>query len=133
MMHVHTPIFQSIISFLVLTLQITNISAEAVCRFKEEIIWIFYLNFHPSFAINCLGHANFLLSSVERYENNSYWMLVLGGGIGKGGQLTFAFQPNYLKDMHQYWFCHQKCKHFVIFSGWQNWKIGRFFYLAVNL
>lgn len=76
MMHVHTPIFQNIISFLVLALWIINISAEAVFGLKEEIIWTFYLNFYPSFAINCLGHADFSLSSVEKCKNVSYSMLL---------------------------------------------------------
>lgn len=51
MMHIYTPIFQSIISFLVHALWILEIfiSAEAVLRLKEEIIWAFYLNFtHPA-------------------------------------------------------------------------------------
>ena len=50
MMHIYTPIFQSIISFLVHALWIMEIfiSAEAALRLKEEIIWAFYLNFtHP--------------------------------------------------------------------------------------
>lgn len=34
------------------------ISAEAVLRLKEEIIWPLS-KLYPSFEINCLGHANF--------------------------------------------------------------------------
>lgn len=59
MTHIYTAIFQSIISFLVHTLGIINISGEAVFRLKEEVIWAFYLSFHPSFEINCLRRANF--------------------------------------------------------------------------
>lgn len=48
MTHIYTPIFQSIISFLVHALGITEIliSVEVVFRLKEEIIWAFYLNFY---------------------------------------------------------------------------------------